>query len=322
MPQVASQSLGFHRVAPHLAVQPTTSRSRHLCRRLDRVCALEPPYGKGLVRRRESLAFARAPEPSGPGLTVLRRPRWCGTGTTPALRLRRGGLKSPRLVMRYISVAAGRASPIAIRDGSCRETRARRIRSLTTMNATSKPGLAMEPSLFLSSLLAIVLIDIVLAGDNAIVIALAARQLPAHLQRRAIAWGAVGAVGVRIVLTAAVVWLLQIPGLLAVGGALLVWIAWKLLIPEESAADRSARAGRHWFLERDAHGDRGRCADGPGQRAGGGRRLARQLVAGGAGPGDQRADRDVGQHDCAQDRRALAGCGVPGRGRAGVDRRA
>src|SRR4249920_2710469 len=95
----------------------------------------------------------------------------------------------------------------------------------------------METSQFLSSLLAIVLIDIVLAGDNAIVIALAARQLPAHLQRRAIAWGAVGAVGVRIVLTAAVVWLLQIPGLLAVGGALLVWIAWKLLIPEESAAD-------------------------------------------------------------------------------------
>ena len=48
----------------------------------------------------------------------------------------------------------------------------------------------MEPSQFLSSLLAIVLIDIVLAGDNAIVIALAARQLPAHLQRRAIAWRA------------------------------------------------------------------------------------------------------------------------------------
>ena len=71
----------------------------------------------------------------------------------------------------------------------------------------------MEASQFLSSLLAIVLIDIVLAGDNAIVIALAARQLPPHLQRRAIAWGAIGAVGVRIVLTAAVVWLLQIPGL-------------------------------------------------------------------------------------------------------------
>ena len=82
------------------------------------------------------------------------------------------------------------------------------------MNATSNPSdCQWTAALFLSSLLAIVLIDIVLAGDNAIVIALAARQLPAHLQRRAIAWGAVGAVGVRIVLTAAVVWLLQVPGL-------------------------------------------------------------------------------------------------------------
>jgi len=94
----------------------------------------------------------------------------------------------------------------------------------------------MEASQFLSSLLAIVLIDIVLAGDNAIVIALAARQLPPHLRRRAIVWGALGAVAVRIVLTAAVVWLLQIPGLLAAGGALLVWIAWKLLMPEEASA--------------------------------------------------------------------------------------
>jgi YjbE family integral membrane protein len=91
----------------------------------------------------------------------------------------------------------------------------------------------VEPGPFLSALLAIVVIDIVLAGDNAIVIALAARQLPPHLQRRAIVWGALGAVGVRIVLTAAVVWLLRIPGLLAVGGALLVWIAWKLLQPDD-----------------------------------------------------------------------------------------
>ncbi|HEX6017144.1 MAG TPA: TerC family protein, partial [Burkholderiaceae bacterium] len=82
--------------------------------------------------------------------------------------------------------------------------------------------------------MAIVVIDIVLAGDNAIVIALAARQLPKHLQRRAIVWGALGAVVVRVVLTAAVVWLLKVPGLLAVGGALLLWIAWKLLQPDES----------------------------------------------------------------------------------------
>jgi len=88
---------------------------------------------------------------------------------------------------------------------------------------------------FLSALMAIVVIDIVLAGDNAIVIALAARQLPPHLQKKAIVWGALGAVGVRVVLTAAVVWLLRIPGLLAVGGALLLWIAWKLLQPDDDS---------------------------------------------------------------------------------------
>jgi YjbE family integral membrane protein len=98
---------------------------------------------------------------------------------------------------------------------------------------------------FLSALMAIVVIDIVLAGDNAIVIALAARQLPPHLQKKAIIWGALGAVAVRVVLTAAVVWLLRIPGLLAVGGALLVWIAWKLLQPDEgngSSAESHAPA--------------------------------------------------------------------------------
>jgi YjbE family integral membrane protein len=93
----------------------------------------------------------------------------------------------------------------------------------------------MDAGQFLSALMAIVVIDIVLAGDNAIVIALAARQLPPHLQRRAIVFGSIGAVAVRVVLTAAVVWLLKVPGLLAVGGALLVWIAWKLLQPDDAA---------------------------------------------------------------------------------------
>ena len=80
-----------------------------------------------------------------------------------------------------------------------------------------------------SALMAIVLIDLVLAGDNAIVIALAARQLPPHLQKRAIMWGTVGAIAVRSVMTLGVVWLLKIPGLMLVGGLGLVWIAYKLL---------------------------------------------------------------------------------------------
>ena len=100
----------------------------------------------------------------------------------------------------------------------------------------------MDTGQFLSALMAIVVIDIVLAGDNAIVIALAARQLPPHLQKKAIIWGALGAVGVRVVLTAAVVWLLKVPGLLAVGGALLIWIAWKLLQPDESGDAAEAHA--------------------------------------------------------------------------------
>ena len=69
-----------------------------------------------------------------------------------------------------------------------------------------------------SALLAIILIDLVLAGDNAIVIALAARNLPAALQRKTIIWGTVGAIGVRAAMTVGVVWLLQIPGLMLAGG--------------------------------------------------------------------------------------------------------
>ncbi|MBV8620019.1 MAG: TerC family protein [Curvibacter sp.] len=82
-----------------------------------------------------------------------------------------------------------------------------------------------------SALLAIVLIDLVLAGDNAIVIALAARGLPAALQRKAIVWGTVGAIAVRSLMTLGVVWLLQVPGLMLLGGLGLLWIAYRLLAP-------------------------------------------------------------------------------------------
>ena len=101
---------------------------------------------------------------------------------------------------------------------------------------------------FFSALFAIIVIDLVLAGDNAIVIALAARNLPKHLQRQAIVWGAVGAIAVRVLLTVVVVWLLRIPGLMFVGGALLIWIAYKLLQPEENAngEGKSNAANSFW----------------------------------------------------------------------------
>lgn len=79
-----------------------------------------------------------------------------------------------------------------------------------------------------SALAAIIVIDLVLAGDNAIVIGLAARNVPREHQRRVILWGTFGAIAVRVALTSVVVWLLKIPGFLLIGGAALAWIGWKL----------------------------------------------------------------------------------------------
>lgn len=86
---------------------------------------------------------------------------------------------------------------------------------------------------FFSALLAIIIIDLVLAGDNAIVIALAARNLPPRLRTKAVLWGTVGAIAVRTAMTLVVVWLLKIPGLLLAGGAALVWIAYKLVVDQK-----------------------------------------------------------------------------------------
>lgn len=97
-----------------------------------------------------------------------------------------------------------------------------------------------------SALLAIILIDLVLAGDNAIVIALAARNLPAHLQKKAIMWGAAGAIAVRSVMTIGVVWLLQIPGLMLVGGIGLLWVAYQLLAAQDDKEHDGPVASTFW----------------------------------------------------------------------------
>jgi YjbE family integral membrane protein len=99
---------------------------------------------------------------------------------------------------------------------------------------------------FFSALLAIIIIDLVLAGDNAIVIALAARSLPAELRTKAVVWGTVGAIVVRTLMTLVVVWLLKIPGLLLLGGALLVWIAYKLLADNSSGDHEVSAASNFW----------------------------------------------------------------------------
>ena len=90
---------------------------------------------------------------------------------------------------------------------------------------------------FWSALAAIIVIDLVLAGDNAIVIALAAHNLPKEHQRKAILWGTVGAILVRTSLTMGMLWLLKVPGLMIAGGALLLWIAYRLLTGDDDGRE-------------------------------------------------------------------------------------
>ena len=80
---------------------------------------------------------------------------------------------------------------------------------------------------------AIILIDVVLGGENALVIAMAANKLPEHLRRKAMLWGTFGAVAVRFLSVAALTYLLMIPGLRFIGGVALMYIAYKLVASEE-----------------------------------------------------------------------------------------
>lgn len=86
---------------------------------------------------------------------------------------------------------------------------------------------------------AIILIDIVLAGDNALVIGMAANRLQPELRRKAIFWGTFGAIAVRFASVAALTYLLMIPGLRAIGAAALIWIGWRLVF---DSRDHEVRA--------------------------------------------------------------------------------
>ncbi|MEI7428830.1 MAG: TerC family protein [Betaproteobacteria bacterium] len=86
---------------------------------------------------------------------------------------------------------------------------------------------------FFVALMQIMMVNVVLSGDNAVVIALAARNLPPKLKKQAVLWGCGGAVGLRIVMSLIAVQLLKIPFLQFFGALLLVWIALKLLIEED-----------------------------------------------------------------------------------------
>jgi YjbE family integral membrane protein len=90
------------------------------------------------------------------------------------------------------------------------------------------------------AILAIILIDLVLAGDNALVIGMAANRLPPHLRKKAIFWGTFGAIAVRFVSVAIITYLMLIPGLRLVGGIALVWIGWKLAFQDDNHEIKAA----------------------------------------------------------------------------------
>ena len=108
---------------------------------------------------------------------------------------------------------------------------------------------SFTPQFWLAAL-QIIYINILLSGDNAVVIALACRDLPPKQRRWGIIWGAAGAIVLRIVLTIVAVTLLELPWLKVVGGVLLLWIGIKLIIQEEGD-DHSVQASeRLWSAVR------------------------------------------------------------------------
>ena len=100
----------------------------------------------------------------------------------------------------------------------------------------------MDASTFLIAVAQIIMIDILLGGDNAVVMALACRRLPEAQRAKGIFWGVVGAIAVRIVLIFFALQLLALPYLKLVGAALLLWIGVKLLLPEEDDAHEGMAA--------------------------------------------------------------------------------
>jgi YjbE family integral membrane protein len=99
---------------------------------------------------------------------------------------------------------------------------------------------------FWVGLMTIIWVNIILSGDNAVVIALAARSLPARQQKKAVFWGAGAAVVMRIILTIVAVELLKFPWLKLIGAVLLLWIAVKLLVPEEESGEGIESSSNLW----------------------------------------------------------------------------
>jgi len=90
------------------------------------------------------------------------------------------------------------------------------------------------------AIVAIILIDLVLAGDNALIIGMAAQRLPEHMRKKVIFWGTCGAIGIRFLSVAVITWLMHIPGLRLVGGLALLYIGWTLVGKQEHQMEAKA----------------------------------------------------------------------------------
>ena len=102
----------------------------------------------------------------------------------------------------------------------------------------------------LTALISVILADLILAGDNALIIGMVASQLPPHLRKKALIWGMGIAIVARILFSLVAVYLLRIPGLQVVGGLLLLWIAWQLYRNLKRAEAKDHHAKEHktpWY---------------------------------------------------------------------------
>lgn len=106
----------------------------------------------------------------------------------------------------------------------------------------------MLDAVFWLALVKVLAVNLILSGDNAVVIAMAARSLQGSQRRQAIIWGAAGAVALRLVFAAIISFLLEIPFLQVAGGLLLIWIAWKLVHdePEEEGEEKIEAGQSTW----------------------------------------------------------------------------
>ena len=102
----------------------------------------------------------------------------------------------------------------------------------------------MLDAIFWVALVKVLAVNLILSGDNAVVIAMAARSLHGSQRRQAIIWGAAGAVALRLVFAAIISFLLEIPFLQVAGGLLLIWIAWKLVHDDAEEGEDKIEAGQ------------------------------------------------------------------------------